>query len=400
MHPDSPHTDRRRSRALEGLRVAVTGKLASMRRDEARARIAAAGGRLTSTVSGRTDLVVVGMEGWPVLPDGSISRKLETAEQLRRQGHALEIIAERCFLERLGLKPAVERGGGSCSMPRAAQILGVSEQQLWRWQQFGLISSDPQGRLAYRQLVSLRQIARLLARGVPVRALTGALERLRALLRTEEPLSQLRLLERSGELVAELAGTRFDLAGQLELFAPPRQQPTVLDAPRPLPRIEALFDYGADCEDEGRWLEAAKAYEQALALAPDFHEARYNLGNVYRARGQLELAVEAYRGAARSQDTELAALSLYNLGYVLDELGRYADAAGALRRCLELAPEQASARFNLALCYESLDDPQHAAQSWREYLRLDGDSDWARVARRRLFVAEHRLRGPQPPAHG
>ena len=47
---------------LEGMRVVLTGTLASMARDEARRAVEGAGGRVASSVSGKTDLVVVGRD--------------------------------------------------------------------------------------------------------------------------------------------------------------------------------------------------------------------------------------------------------------------------------------------------------------------------------------------------
>lgn len=372
-------------RGFAGLRVVFTGRLASMRRDEARALVARAGGEPAGNVSRRTDVLVVGMQGWPVLPDGSISRKLAAAERLREAGAQLEILSEHRFLERLGLREPAPSDGGSCSLERAASILGVPERQLARWQQLGLVHGDEAGLLRYRELVSLRQIAALLREGVPLTRLSRAMERLRDLLQLEAPLSQVRVLEHNGQLLAELEGTRFDPAGQLELFDHTLQ---ALSEP-----LEAWFDYAADCEEEGRWLEAEAAYRRVLVRDPDFAEAHFNLGNIYRARGQYNAAAAAYRRAAR--DPELAAPALYNLGYVLDEQGRHAEAVRALRRALRRDPSYADAWFNLALCYEALRDPARAAEAWRRYLALDSGSEWSRQARRHLFLAERA--GREPP---
>lgn len=382
------------ARPLEGLRIVITGRLASMRREEAQRLVEQAGGRTLSGVSSRTDLLVVGMEGWPLLPDGTPSRKLQAAERLRRAGHGPEIISERRFLERLGLRePAAERQG-SCSLAQAAQILGVEEARLDRWRQFGLIHTDERGQLPYRELVSLRQIAALLEQGVPLRRLVRTLEGLRRLLQVEQPLSQLRVLERRGELLAELEGVRINLAGQIELF----DQET---APAPGPaELEAWFDFGADCEEEGRWLQAEAAYRRVLQLDPGFAEAHFNLGNILRGRGQLAAAAEAYRRAAEhAAEPPLKVAAFYNLAYVLDEQGLFAPAAQALQQCLELDAHCADACFNLAMCYERLQQHRQAAEMWRRYLRLDPDSEWARTARRHLFVVQRAL-GPPPPRQG
>jgi DNA ligase (NAD+) len=51
-----------RTTALTGKTVVLTGSLSSMTREEAKAAVAAAGGRVTSSVSKKTDLVIVGAD--------------------------------------------------------------------------------------------------------------------------------------------------------------------------------------------------------------------------------------------------------------------------------------------------------------------------------------------------
>jgi DNA ligase (NAD+) len=75
---------------LLGKTLVLTGTLAQMTRDEARAAIQARGGRVTSAVSQRTDYVVVGAEpgakaaeaerlGVPVLDEAAFRALLEGA---------------------------------------------------------------------------------------------------------------------------------------------------------------------------------------------------------------------------------------------------------------------------------------------------------------------------------
>jgi DNA ligase (NAD+) len=74
--------------AFAGKQFVLTGRLETLTRDEARALIEARGGRVTSTVSKKTDYVVAGEEA------GS---KLEKAQALK-----LNIIDEATLKEMLG----------------------------------------------------------------------------------------------------------------------------------------------------------------------------------------------------------------------------------------------------------------------------------------------------------
>src|ERR1700682_5072415 len=89
---------------LRRARVAFTGKLASMTRTEAFRIVKEAQGEALPNVTRRTSILVVGMEGWPLLADGLPSRKLRHAEGLNTQGYQISILPESAFLEIAGLK--------------------------------------------------------------------------------------------------------------------------------------------------------------------------------------------------------------------------------------------------------------------------------------------------------
>ena len=57
--------------------------------------------------------------------------------------------------------------------------------------------------------------------------------------------------------------------------------------------------------------EAVAAYEQAIALRPDYGAAHNNLGTLCREQGQLEQAIDHYEAASR-QEPSIEALT--NLG--------------------------------------------------------------------------------------
>ena len=71
------------------------------------------------------------------------------------------------------------------------------------------------------------------------------------------------------------------------------------------------------------------------------------------------------------------ALAYFDLGNVLDETGRVAEAIKTYTTALQLAPTYADAHYNLALAYEKLKQPRSALRHWRAYVKLDNAGPWA-----------------------
>ncbi len=375
--------------SLKLARVAFTGRLASMTRAEAHEAVKAAGGVPVTTVSRRTSMLVVGMDGWPLLPDGTVSRKLRRAEALNRGGSSIRIVSEAVFLERAGLKEREPLLHKSYPAQRVCELLGIEPPALARWELFGLVRSAG-GLYDFQDIVSLRTIAELIGRGADPQTIGRSVRGLASVLPgTERPLSQLKVvMEHSGTLLAELGELRVAPDGQLMLnFDEPAADREVPAAPRrktpappPPPTPEVWLERGHRAEEQEQWEEAGRAYREALALRPHFPEAHFNLGNVLRGLGKLDGAEERYR-TALELDPSLA-VAWYNLADLLDEQGNVEEAIGCLRRVLEIDPDYADAHFNLAYLLEQVGRRRDAASHWSAYLDLDPSSEWADIARK------------------
>ena len=78
------------------------------------------------------------------------------------------------------------------------------------------------------------------------------------------------------------------------------------------------------------------------------------------------------------------AYAWYNLADVQDARGESEGAIRSLVKAVEIAPSFADAHFNLAASLEKAGHIKEASRYWRAYLKLDSNSQWAGVARRRL----------------
>lgn len=85
--------------SLSGLRICITGDINGYEREDIERMIMERGGRMTSSVSGKTDYLVVGC--YPDRDDGFISGKHRTAIELINQGAKVRIINPDDFFSML-----------------------------------------------------------------------------------------------------------------------------------------------------------------------------------------------------------------------------------------------------------------------------------------------------------
>jgi tetratricopeptide (TPR) repeat protein len=371
-----------------------TGALKSMTVREAADVAGRAGSQVVSAVSRRTSLLVVGLRGWPLLPDGTVSRKLRRAEELNARGAGIQIVSEDVFLEMAGLAPPRAAPPKQHDRSQVCQLLRISPETLGRWEALGLIRSAG-GQFDFQDLVSLQTIAQLVHRGVALRTIAASIRGLSSVLPdVERPLAQLKIVEASGALLAELGDSLVAPDGQLMLnFQTPEAGGIVRDeaggsslswegeAP-PVGSPTAWLQAGLALEEQERFAEAVEAYRRALAAEPRLPEAHFNLANALRALDRLEVARE-HLLLALDQDPDLAA-AWYNLADVQEELGEIEPAIDSLRQALRIDPLYADARYNLALFCEEAGRADEARGHWRAYLKLDPDSTWSETARRHL----------------
>ena len=110
--------------------------------------------------------------------------------------------------------------------------------------------------------------------------------------------------------------------------------------------------------------------------------ALVNLGTIYfNARDRKE--AEKYYLRAIEVDPDYA-LAHFDLGNVLDETGRVADAIQTYLTALQLAPTYADAHYNLALAYEKIKEPRKALKHWQAYVKLDSTGPWSTHARTQI----------------
>src|SRR5215471_16814016 len=100
---------------------------------------------------------------------------------------------------------------------------------------------------------------------------------------------------------------------------------------------------------------AIRILETARDLKPEDPHILADLGTAYALRGDSE-----------------------------KQYGDYVSATEHLGHAVRIDPRNSEAVFNLALTLEKMMLKDQAIEQWRNYLRLDSTSDWAKEARQHL----------------
>jgi Flp pilus assembly protein TadD len=118
----------------------------------------------------------------------------------------------------------------------------------------------------------------------------------------------------------------------------------------------------------GKMDEAAGHIQTALALKPDYAEARNNLGLWLASRRRIDEALAQYRKALEIQPAYAEVHN--NLGFLLAGRGQADEAIAHYRRALEIDPRLAAAHYNLAEALTSRGQTDEAVEHLHTALAL------------------------------
>jgi tetratricopeptide (TPR) repeat protein len=282
------------------------------------------------------------------------------------------------------------------------RMMGVTRRELDYWTRLRLVL--PRARWGERffnfsDLVALETIKRLAARKVPARRIRRAVTILQTELGSARtPLSMLRISTNGRQVVVyppvETARPFEPLTGQFVLNFETSELAKKVHALASR-SAEEWFEVGMTCDSNIDSIDqAAEAYRKAVDAAPDWVEARINLGTALYQLGRMEEAREHFSTAVEFEPEN--ALAEFNLGCVLEQLGNTAEAIMHLCRAIDLAPALADAHLNLALAYEKIGQGKNVLRHLNLYVQYEPNGPWAEFARAR--IARYRPPSPTSPS--
>jgi tetratricopeptide (TPR) repeat protein len=131
----------------------------------------------------------------------------------------------------------------------------------------------------------------------------------------------------------------------------------------------AKNDLGTALLKKGRADEAIACYQQALQIEPDYVKARNNLGNALLQEGRMEEAITQYQEVLQIKPD--FAEACYNLGSILLQMGKADDALTHFQRALQINPNYVDARVDLGSVLLQKGRMDDAIAQFRQALQLN-----------------------------
>ena len=133
--------------------------------------------------------------------------------------------------------------------------------------------------------------------------------------------------------------------------------------------VDALYNLGNIFKDDGRIDDAIKSYEKVIEINPGYDDAQFNLGVSLQILGQVDKAIDHYEKALLSVPDNTGIR--INLGFIFQSLGNLDDAIEEYKKVLEMDPNQLIVLNNLGACLKELGEMNQAIEYFEKALEID-----------------------------
>ncbi len=148
------------------------------------------------------------------------------------------------------------------------------------------------------------------------------------------------------------------------------------------------YEKGVRCDQEGKPDEAIRHYQKATELAPDFYEARNNLGSDLLSKSQFPEAQRQFEEVIKLHPSDAA--GYFNLGNLYLLTRQYEKAQEWVRQGLSRQPDSAFGHFVQGSLEARRGNAQEAEKALQRCLELDPTMSKAHLALVNLYLQQKR----------
>jgi Tfp pilus assembly protein PilF len=122
---------------------------------------------------------------------------------------------------------------------------------------------------------------------------------------------------------------------------------------------------------QGKYEEAAKLYEDAIAKNPEDPTYYYNLGTTYMWMNKPDQAIETFKKMIELKPDSFGAFK--NLGQLYAEKKNYEEARNYYSKAAEISSEDPEVFYSLGICYWNMQDYTNALEAFKKAIKSKED---------------------------
>ncbi len=152
---------------------------------------------------------------------------------------------------------------------------------------------------------------------------------------------------------------------------------------------DSSFTTANKLKRQGKLTEAIAAYQQAIALNPNFYWSYHNLGETLAQLNQWPAAIEAYEKAIRLNPT--AAWSYYQLGLAWAQQEQWKQAITAYSQAIEINPHPFNFYKRLGEAWTKIENFTEAIQAYLKAIEINPTSGWTYFELAEIYIQQGQL---------
>jgi tetratricopeptide (TPR) repeat protein len=133
--------------------------------------------------------------------------------------------------------------------------------------------------------------------------------------------------------------------------------------------VNAHYNLGIIFKELREIQKAIGCYEKVIAIDPNYVDAHYNLGIIFKELDEYQKAKGCFEKSIKINPNYVNALN--NLGTIFKELGEYQKAKGCFEKLIKIDPNYVDAHYNLGVIFQELGEFEKAKNCYEKAISID-----------------------------